>query len=204
MKIYIFDDAVNAVLSAKEDKALRDKLAEYSDCFSVKSFVSALYDICVEKRMYASAEYISGFSETDIHISAGLYNSERLEKTKRLISDSLSYCFSGLGTETYMVIYHLMKNKCYELTEKYLDMLELLGVNNRLIANLAGLSVKNKDLRFLRMFLKRGYCIDILDADYLKGLDEDYYTNVVSEELKKYGMEGELGFYFDDLKNTWI
>ena len=187
MSIYELDNAVNCVLSAKNDSELCNKLSEHETCLSVSVFSDILSTLCFEKGFYKSAQNIPCSSGESCCIVIGLYSDERREKTKVYISDTLDYLFDGDSNETYFLVYHLMKNKCYKLMAKCLDMFRFFGLRKNYIAKLMGVAVKNEDIYSLRLFIERDFCLDENDIEYLRNLNDDFFDIMVLSEFEKYG-----------------
>ncbi len=188
MNMYKFDDVVNAVLNESDD-VLKSKLSEYlTDCYNT-TFSNSLYTLCIENKRYEQAKV---FINAQSCLYAKLYSPAWREKTNQYISDMISYNFNGKEEITYLIIYHLIKNRCYELLKKYLDMLKLFELRNRHTASLMGVAVKNKDTDALRLFIERGFCFNENDIEYLKNSDENYFNETVMRELEKHSGKRDI------------
>lgn len=185
MSFYEFDDIVDMILNYKNDKSMLDKLMSRQETI-LDSFyyTDALRVLCEEAEINNLVFYFIGYMDHYSYI--GLYDEKRREKTKLFIRDLLTYNFDGGDDQIYILIYHIMKNKCYELLGMCLDRFIAMGIDSCSTARLMGLAVKLKDTEALRMFLERGFSLNSRDVSYLKKSDEAYWEETVMRLIKEY------------------
>ena len=185
MSFYEFDDIVDMILNYKNDKSMLDKIMSRQETI-LDSFyyTDALRVLCEEAEINNLVFYFIGYMAHYSYI--GLYDEKRREKTKLFIRDLLTYNFDGGDDQIYILIYHIMKNKCYELLGMCLDRFMAMGIDSCSTARLMGLAVKLKDTEALRMFLDRGFSLNSHDVSYLKKSDRAYWEETVMRLIKEY------------------
>ncbi len=186
MNFYKFDDAVDMVLSGRDDEEIRKMLS--GDLFIDTYYKNDLLALRVERGLFEPM--IPLFS--NMTFFTGLYDEKMRGKTERVIKDMANYDIPAKNEQTYILVYHIIKNKCYDALKRYLDVFNILEIDDGYIKKLMGITVKLKDTTALRMFLERKFTFEKNDMKYLRELDEEYFDKTVKEEMKKHMSEEEI------------
>lgn len=191
-KFDLFDDTVNAITSDNKDARLIQKLLkklDIDDC----DLSDLLYVICIEQKEYKLAEKLSDSPCLISYECMELYNSEKRDKTELNFINSIDYYFSlypefhkSLDSQVEIFchpIYHLLKNKCYNAINAFLDKAELFNPDKTIMSSFIRIAIKNRDADAMELFFKRNYILDSFDMAYLILKDNDYMKNTVIPEF---------------------